>query len=459
MKRRDALKLLGLGVPAGALFPSLFTSCKSNQLFEGLQYNGKVVIVGAGIAGLYAAYLLQQRKVNVTILEASNVIGGRIRSLETFSDFPVELGAEEIHGQRSVWYDLIRSTGSEFASGNGLDFIRLDNTLKKMMDVENDTDIKKVDDLIANWSSYAGGDVTADQYIQAQGIPARVQHYMNAVIGNEFGASNDRIGLKGVADADALWTAGDKNFMLRDRSFMSIIREKLADVIPLVTYSSQVRSIDYSGTTITLTDQNGQTYTADRVIITTPLTILRDGDITFTPALPAERTAAFSRIGMGAGMKVILRFQNRFWDYGTGSIYSDGVVPEYWSTGGGGRSPSNTVLTAFAHGAKAEYLQSLGGGLVNAILADLDDMYGTGTVGLAVLQASFVMDWTTQPFIRGTYSYPKPGDAGARDVIAAPLNNKVFFAGEATHTKGHFGTVHGAMETGFRAVDELFKSI
>ncbi len=459
MKRREVLRLLGLGIPAGIIFPSMFTSCKDDELFSGLTYGGKVIIVGAGISGLYAALLLKKRKVDVTILEASNVIGGRIRSLENFSDFPVELGAEEIHGQRSVWYDMVRSTGSEFASSNGLDFIRLDNELRRLMDVESDSDIQAIDQLIEKLSEYNSGDITADQYIAAQGIPARVQHYFNALLANENGTSTDRISMQGIAEADAMWTSGDKNMMLRDRSFMSIINEKLADVIPLVTFSSQVRSIDYSGSTITLTDQNSNTYTADRVIITTPLTVLRDGDITFTPALSADRTAAFSRIGMGAGMKILLRFQNRFWDYGTGSIYSDGVVPEYWSTGGGGRSPSNTVLTAFVHGAKAEYLQSLGGGMINAILSDLDNMYGTGTVGTAVLQATSVMNWGTMPFIRGTYSYPKPGSSGARELIAAPLQNKIFFAGEATHTRGHFATVHGAMETGIRAVDELFKSI
>jgi len=135
------------------------------------------------------------------------------------------------------------------------------------------------------------------------------------------------------------------------------------------------------------------------------------------------------------------------------------VVPEYWSTGVGGRSVQDNVLTAFVMGSYAENLLALGSGMIQAILNDLDHMYGTGVATNGNLAASYVMNWGADPFTKGTYSYPIPGGSGAREIIATTIGNKIFFAGEATHTAGHNSTVHGAMETGLRAVEELFKSV
>jgi monoamine oxidase len=458
MNRREVLKRLALGIPAGLFLPHLFSSCKDKELLSGVNYTGKVVVVGAGAAGLYAAYLLHKRGADVTILEAGSVYGGRVRPLTGFSDFTVELGAEEIHGQRTVWYDLVRNSGAQFADDDGQeDYIHLDGELKAMSDAEADTDLKKITAIADEPGNYSGGDITTEQYLLQQGVPQRVMHYGNAVLGNEFGTSADRISMKGIADGDKAWTAGNRNILVRDKSFLSILESVVEPILSKVRLNTQVVTIS-SGNQLTLTDQNGTTYTADKVIIAVPLTVLRDGDITFSPPLSASRTNAFSRIGMGAGMKVILQFTNRFWPDKTGSIYSDGVVPEYWATGEGGRSTAKNLLTAFVHGAKAEYLIAQGNNLVNLIVQDLDNLFGAG-VASGALQNSVVMNWTAEPFIRGTYSYPVPGGDGAREEIAKPINNNIFFAGEATHTAGHFGTLHGALETGFRAAAELLNTV
>ncbi|MCU0432685.1 MAG: FAD-dependent oxidoreductase [Bacteroidia bacterium] len=457
MNRKEALKRLAWGVPAGLLFPHLFSSCKEKELLDGQTYNGRVIIVGAGAAGLYAAYLLHQRGADVTLLEADTVYGGRVRPLTGFSDFTIELGAEEIHGQRSLWYDMVQNSGAEFATGEEEDYIRLDGQLRAFGDVENDPDVKRVEEIADGVEDYNGADITAEQYLQQSGIPQRVMHYANAVLGNEFATSSNRLGIKGVADGDKEWTAGNKNILVRNRSFLSIIESVVQPVISKIRFNTRVVNISYGASTITLTDQNGATYTADKVIVAVPLTILRDGDIVFNPPLEQAKAAAFSRIGMGAGMKVILKFANRFWPADTGSIYGDGVVPEYWSTGGGGRSAANNILTAFVHGEKAEFLIAQGNNLVNTIVQDLDTIFGAG-VASGSLQGSHIMNWTAEPHIRGAYSYPIPGGDGARELIAAPVANKIFFAGEATHTAGHFGTLHGALETGLRAATEILKS-
>ena len=114
MNREEFLKLsalLGIGAMAA---PSLLTSCKKE---EGLtvNFNGKVLIIGAGAAGMIAAYTLHQHGIDYEILEAHDYFGGRVKLNDTLADFPIDIGAEWIHTGEDVFQRLINdknATGS-----------------------------------------------------------------------------------------------------------------------------------------------------------------------------------------------------------------------------------------------------------------------------------------------------------------------------------------------------------
>jgi monoamine oxidase len=391
----------------------------------------------------------------VLILEASDRWGGRIRVLEGFADFPVELGAEEIHGDKSDWYKLVKKTsGLKFANDDSSDYFWLDNSLKSEAQFMADPDGNKAYNFVESARQYAGTDKTVLQHLDAQGIAARVRHFANARLGNEYGTSNDRLSIKGIAEEDRLWTAGDRDLLVANRSYKQVIEAHFQTVLGKIMLNTAVKSIDYSQSKVKISDAAGTEYEADHVLLTVPLTVLRDGDIQFTPALPAEKTAAFQKIGMGAGMKIVLKFSQRFWAPDTGSIYGAGIVPEYWYTSAGrGTTP---VLTAFVMGEKAEQLGALStDGAVQAVLADLDGMYGSSAAS-SRWQDAHVMDWAKMPYVRGAYSYPIVGGGIAqREKLAAPVAGKLFFAGEATNAQGHSGTMHGAYESAARAVQEI----
>lgn len=74
------------------------------------------------------------------------------------------------------------------------------------------------------------------------------------------------------------------------------------------------------------------------------------------------------------------------------------------------------------------------------------------------LEAAYVHDWQSDPFSRGAYSYAKVGAGGAQARLAAPVENTLFFAGEATDTSGYNGTVHGAVASGYRAAEEIVRA-
>jgi monoamine oxidase len=72
-----------------------------------------------------------------------------------------------------------------------------------------------------------------------------------------------------------------------------------------------------------------------------------------------------------------------------------------------------------------------------------------------LLDAAYFHDWQTDPFSRGAYSYGAVGSDDAQQTLATPVENTLFFAGEATDATGHNGTVHGAIASGRRAAREI----
>lgn len=336
-----------------------------------------VVIVGAGAAGLYAARLLLDQGAEVVVLEAADHYGGRILTLDGFAGFPIELGAEEIHGRNSTWFDLVNATGSAFVTAPTTDYIAVGGEMLADDEALALSDFAAASDFYDEVPDYEGAEIAVSERISAEGLAARTWPLLEAWIGNEYGASNQDIGSLALSEGDALWTAGEENFGLKDTSMLTCLEDAVGDAVDSVVLRAAVTRIATRDGAIVVTTSDGTEYTADGVIVTVPLPVLRDGDIAFEPALPADKLAALQTIGMGAGMKIILAFTERFWAEGTGSIYGAEHVPEFWATGYG--RGEDRYLTAFVMGSKAEYLSGLGEGAIALVLKDLDALYG-GTV-------------------------------------------------------------------------------
>jgi len=454
MNRRQFILRSTWAAPALLWLPSLISSCKKT-LPEDLQFKGKVIIIGAGAAGLYAAQILLERGAEVIILEASNRIGGRILADTQFSDFPIELGAEEIHGEKSIWFDAALAAGAQFIDEELQDIYYFNGGLKTEAQATENTlfnnMIAAFDDII----NYTGGDTTAEVYGQISNISDNVIHLFNALVGNEHGTDNSRIGMHGLRSEEEKWTAGDNNLMTKNKSMFQILQFLCPDALLHVQKDHIVSQINYSENLTIVRTANGSEFQADAVICAVPITQLKNNSIQFTPNLPASKINAIQNIGMDRGMKIILRFSEKFWPSDMASVYSRGQIPIYWPTALGGRS-EQFLLTGFVHGSAAEYLNSLGEqGIIDLALSELNEMFGEASL---LFTDGFVQDWGNVPFIEGTYSYPTPNMGDAIHLLAQPLGKRLYFAGEATHTGGHTSTVHGAIETGLRAALEVIQN-
>jgi lysine-specific histone demethylase 1B len=446
MERRHFFKQSALVSIGGLLIPSsLFSSCRKETLFEDVNYDGKVIIIGAGAAGLYAAYILKSKGIDFQILEASPSYGGRLGRLDGFANFPIDLGAQWLHGKNNLLGDLINRTDTKITLDDGDEKYWFNNQLVATLpnDInavfENEKDVP---------------DVSFKDYAIQKGFGDEYKNIVENIAGDS-GASASLISAYWKVTEEENWVSGSEDFKFEETYFDFINNQIASHVKDKISVSTVVKKIDYSQDLIVVTDSNNNTYTSEKVIVTVPISILKSNDIEFVPALPSEKTTAFSKIGMGAGMKVFLKFTTKFYDE---NIIGGSICAAYADDSIGKKQPDN-VLLAFIMGDQAEYLTGLGSDLAitNALLQELDTMYnGEATASFV---SSYVQNWTTKPFIRGAYSYSTVGMGDSRSVAAQSIAKKLYFAGEAMNINGHHQTVFGAVESGYREVSNILKDI
>lgn len=463
MDRREVIRQLMLGVPASVLLPSLFQSCKKDLVPGDIKFQGKVVVIGAGAAGVYATHLLMHYGIDVELLEASSKTGGRIQADTTFSDIAIEAGAEEVHGNRSVLYDLATHyAGNRLLKDTGRDFYWLSNQLRTENYLREAADLagegETMFQILESLGSYPGANQSVTEYLSDFPLDSRFFKIANALIGNEYGANNDLIGMLALREAESKYSSGLESYRFKSGTYWQLFESAFGNAVTKAKLSQVVASINYQGNQIDVTTTNGDIFTADKVIVTIPLAMLKQGSIVFNPSLPSSKLAAIDNIGMGQGLKIFLKFSAEFWAGDTSSIIGGETIPEYWVTHAG-KGSNEFVLTAFVMGPKAEELALLSDGQLSSLLiSELSSFYPSGAVSAKFSGQIRVKNWKNEPHIGGAYSYPSLEGAGQREALSESVNGKLYFAGEATNTNGHIATVHGAMESSYTAVNEILAS-
>lgn len=455
LKRRELLKKLAAGIPLAVAAPSIIYSCKDDPPANVFDFEGKVLIVGAGISGIYTGYLLQQRGIDFQIIEASDKIGGRLQTESRFDDFPIELGGDEIIGKNSSFYEFLLSKSVNLAEVPTSESFIIDGIPQFAENLLEDSEFQAAAAFIEGLKDFSGIDQSIDARVTQAGISTRVKHVVDGKIGNHYGTTNDKLGSLGVAGAVNTSATGSEVFRIVGSDYTNFMKIIFSSVVQKIEFNAPVSSINYSGEMVEITDIGENIFTGDMAVVTVPVSILKDGDIAFSPSLSAEKQAALSTIGMDPGMKVFMRFSKNFWGDTTSSIFAAGSAPEYISSGLN-RGDRNRVLTALINGEKALDLGEMEDSvIISQLIGELDEIYG-GAVASVNFIEGLVKNWTKEPYIRGAYSFPNVGSLSSnRLIIAEPVSNKLFFAGEATNINGNFGTIHGAVETAERVVDEI----
>jgi monoamine oxidase len=441
-----------------------------------------VVIIGAGMAGLAAARDLGRAGLSVCILEARDRIGGRVLTQrDPECDSPIELGAEFIHGRPPEILDPLETVGAALHEVDGDNWCLLKGRLTAcnfFSDV--DSILRAMDDSLPDESFLA-----FLERCYANPRTKQLQQAKQQAIGYVSGfnaADPAKIGVHWlVAEMRAEGTIqGDRAFRSQNgyQDLLSLFRQQIRDRGGEVRTATVVQSVNWRRGDARVTMQSSQgssTLDASRVLVTLPLSLLKArigqlGAIQFIPALPQQKIAVLDNLEMGKAIRLVLRFRERFWESIKPSprartnlanlafLFSrDEWFPTWWTT-----VPKKApIITGWAPFRSAERLSGQSESfVVGRSLQTLSKLLGPSTRELrSLLEAAYFHDWQQDPFSRGAYSYGKVGADGVQQALAAPLMNTLFFAGEATDTSGHNGTVHGAIASGYRAAAEIVEGM
>ncbi|HTA40147.1 MAG TPA: NAD(P)/FAD-dependent oxidoreductase [Candidatus Acidoferrales bacterium] len=424
-----------------------------------------VVVIGAGAAGLQAARALAARSLRVVVIEARDRIGGRVYPVATNRRIvPAELGAEFIHGTAPETLALLRETGGAAVDVEGESWTNAGDGL--VLDEGN---------FIASASIFEGiralkTDESVERFLQRfdgdAAMRATVASARAFVEG--FEAADPAIAST-RAIADEVGSGVDSKSARPIGGYGPIfdyLHGAVAGACDL-RLSTIVRRISWRRGEVRVETETphgeSQTVVARAAVITLPIGVLRhtgdDAAVAFEPPLPAAKRESIEKLEMGHVVKVALWFRSAFWEtlrdgrYRDGAFFHDDGPPfaAYWTQ----LPVRGEVVSAWAGGPNATALSDVAAPeLIDRALDGLGRIFGAPALVREAFESGAMHDWTRDPFARGAYSYVAVGGGNARGVLGMPLENTLFFAGEATSTDGQGGTVNGAFETGTRAARE-----
>ncbi|MGD1949265.1 MAG: flavin monoamine oxidase family protein [Leptolyngbyaceae cyanobacterium] len=419
------------------------------------------IVIGAGAAGLAAARTLQEANRSVLLLEARDRIGGRVHTNYDFAPHPIECGAEYLHGENIITWDWVRryrlktlpvfdEYRNQFMYVNKELFPFQHWSTIAGMEFLDLTDDPTLDALMTTWMDEGKPDVSLAQFLLLHDIilSPDVRRIVDHFLSGSYGANLEQLGMYGLAE---LTYAGDGERYSRLKEGYSQLFEQFAAGLN-IRYTTTVTRIHWRSSGIEIQTETDKTYTAQQVVITLPLALLQQNAVEFEPELPADKLNAIHGLGAGHITKLILKFDQPFWSNDLESCATT-LDTQLWWRPGWKRNNEAPVLTAFTGATEADKLGAFGrDGAIQTGLQNLEKMF---EIPLAdqLVDALFV-DWQADPYARMAYSYVPVNGVGVRSQLAQPVDQLLFFAGEATHPT-RAATVHGALESGIRAANEI----
>ena len=416
-----------------------------------------VLVIGAGVAGLTAARELTRRGLTVAVVEARDRIGGRVHTIRDFCGGPpVEGGAEFVHTADAETWPEIRAAR--------LAVRKCALTRRSMFNLGGRT--RWLPWLLLHpgtWGAFSilrhlarsrAPDMSARDFIERRGYRGRARLLAEMTFTAHLPGMTDDIGVLGLLE--------DRILHLHTGSFHRITEgyDGLVDHIARglgIHRRFPVASVCWAPDGVTVSAADGRAFSARAAIATLPLGVLASGTVEFVPPLPQGKRRAFSELVMGPVLKVLLQFSEPFWPAWLANLgCGTGPVTLYWpALDGVRRTPA--VLTAYCTGPRAAALSRLPEDeAVAVVLADLARLFPRVEPGRLLLGYRRI-DWTTDPFARGGYTFARPGGRGARDRLAAADTAALFWAGAATATSTIADTVQAAYVSGMRAAEEVLR--
>ena len=442
--------------------------------------SGRVLVIGAGFAGLSAARALRQSGWQVTVLEARDRAGGRVRSEVSSSGQVFDLGPSWLHGGPDNPLKAL-AAGANIATqvtdyGNVRFAVRQGNTAQ----IVPRSEVLRFAQLFSGQMESSGlwtvirslaadaGRSGARQLSVADVFNAAVKRIEAAsgpverslvtlqrwVLESNLAAPLEEVGFAALLDES---DTQDANTLLpSDDRFVTGGMDQLTNLLALdldIRLGDPVRRIEWRAGQVRA-DTLRSSHQADAVVVTIPVGLLASGAIEFAPALPPEKISVAKRLPMGLLNKAYVRFAAPFWDTSVDFLttYAD-PPPLFYAWLNLHRYSGRPALLGFTSGTRARDIERMSDDVVRATV--FSRLRAASRDAIPEPLELHVSRWGADPWAGGAYSYLGLGaTADDRVTLAEPVSNTLFFAGEATH-RDDPASVHGAWWSGLRAAKEI----
>ena len=444
--RRRALKLLAALATVALPLPRTTEA-------QGPAASRRVLVVGAGLAGLAAARHLVDRGVGVAVLEARNRIGGRLWTSRAWP-WPLDLGASWIHGVEGNPITALADRAGATRVATGYDSTRAFSEDGRPFDASDYRRLERLDERLD--AAIAAAQAADDDRSLAQAVaPVLASLPDEAARLEALFRLNSRIEQEYADDLAALsshWYDAADAFGGDDALFLDgydTLLAPLADGLDLRT-GVEVVEVEHDADGVRVRCADGAMHEADAAIVTVPLGVLQAGRPAFSPALPRPMRDAIVRLGMGVLDKCYLRFERVFWPDDADWIEIARTPPGRWAQWVSfARTTGWPVLLGFHAGSEARRIGRMDDAAnVAEAMAALRAVFGPEVPDPVGHQ---ITRWAQDPWALGSYSLYPPGSTPEdRRHLGQPIGPRVRLAGEAT-SMAHFGTTQGAYQSGLDA--------
>ena len=367
---------------------------KTTALDKTYKYDGKVIIIGAGAAGLAAAKVLQLNGIDYEILEATERYGGRIKKDSLLADFPIDVGAEWIHSNPVVLNILKGKKGNE---------------------------------------------------IDEELIP---YHLEDAYSWN--GLEYEKVS-KSKLDFDYNFMPESK---FKKSTWYDYIEKNIANKVKhKIKFSSAVTEIDYSNNKVIITTENGKSHKADKVLVTVSIGVLKSNKIKFIPELSQEKKESIESVSFLPGFKLIMKFDEKFYPDAINCNTTSGEKV-YYDIAFKKETKTNILgLLVTGNSTKKYYAYKTEEKIVESAITELDAIFN-GKASESFSGEYIIENWGQHNFTMGTWTQAFQEKNRNLKLLNQPINKKIYFAGEINDIYNQMG-VPGAVLSGFNSIDKL----
>jgi monoamine oxidase len=404
-----------------------------------------IAVIGAGAAGIGAGRRIRERGgASLLVIEARERVGGRVHTVMP-AGFPLDRGAEWLHSAD-------RNPLTDIAGRLGFTVCRWPPEWTRRLQQSGESA-----DAAADWLETrerhrraldAAARLRQDGPLSSVLVPGgRWNQLLDATSSWANGAELDRVSIRD----NCRYEDSGVNFRLEEG--YGRLFERLAEGLPLVLETPVLR-IDHRGRELRIETDRG-TLVAACAIVTVPTSILAAEALRFDPPLP-DKTAAAAGLPLGLADKLFLAL--------SGPV--ERVMPDGFLVGSTVRRETMSyqvrplgrpLIACFFGGRFAAALEAEGPAAMAAHAAD-ELVRRFGSEIRRRISPLAATAWLNDPFARGSYSYALPGHAEDRRVLAAPVEGRIFFAGEAC-SANFFSTAHGAFLSGRAAAEAVLAGL